>query len=394
MAIINSYPSITVTPSDLLLVSDVSEEGNPTKTTSVQSILDLAASGAGFVTSIVAGDGLAVDQSTGIVTISANLSVSSSIPGLTFTNSPQGTLNIGISGTPLVTQFLNGTGNWSTPAGGGGGGMTSWNITGDNAVSSVVSDGNTVDIEGGTKITTSAALTDTVTITHDATTTTPTTSASSPAAGGTFDAIDSITYDATGHITGFNTNTVTLPATGQVYQAGPGINFDATTTPDTIEVDYTGTNNVVNSAIAATSSEDPVIADDFIYGRAADNNAYKNTLKSLLQLIIRNTAIPEIFFSARSGAFINAGNTADTNGLSPFGVVSIASGSSTGEYDISFATTQSDTDYMVNMTSENDPNFLTYRIKSKGVSGYTIEIFDASNNNPINGKINVTMYSS
>lgn len=394
MAIINSYPSITVTPSDLLLVSDVSEEGNPTKTTSVQGILDLAASGAGFVTSIVAGDGLAVDQSTGIVTISANLSVSSSIPGLTFTNSPQGTLNIGISGTPLVTQFLNGTGNWSTPAGGGGGGMTSWNITGDNAVSSVVSDGNTVDIEGGTKITTSAALTDTVTITHDATTTTPTTSASSPAAGGTFDAIDSITYDATGHITGFNTNTVTLPATGQVYQAGPGINFDATTTPDTIEVDYTGTNNVVNSAIAATSSEDPVIADDFIYGRAADNNAYKNTLKSLLQLIIRNTAIPEIFFSARSGAFINAGNTADTNGLSPFGVVSIASGSSTGEYDISFATTQSDTDYMVNMTSENDPNFLTYRIKSKGVSGYTIEIFDASNNNPINGKINVTMYSS
>ena len=394
MAIINSYPSITVTPSDLLLVSDVSEEGNPTKTTSVQGILDLAASGAGFVTSIVAGDGLAVDQSTGIVTISANLSVSSSIPGLTFTNSPQGTLNIGISGTPLATQFLNGTGNWSTPAGGGGGGMTSWNITGDNAVSSVVSDGNTVDIAGGTKITTSAALTDTVTITHDATTTTPTTSASSPAAGGTFDAIDSITYDATGHITGFNTNTVTLPATGQVYQAGPGINFDATTTPDTIEVDYTGTNNVVNSATAATSSEDPVIADDFIYGRAADNNAYKNTLKSLLQLIIRNTAIPEIFFSARSGAFINAGNTADTNGLSPFGVVSIASGSSTGEYDISFATTQSDTDYMVNMTSENDPNFLTYRIKSKGVSGYTIEIFDSSTSNPINGKINVTMYSS
>lgn len=394
MAIINSYPSITVTPSDLLLVSDVSEEGNPTKTTSVQGILDLAASGAGFVTSIVAGDGLAVDQSTGIVTISANLSVSSSIPGLTFTNSPQGTLNIGISGTPLATQFLNGTGNWSTPAGGGGGGMTSWNITGDNAVSSVVSDGNTVDIAGGTKITTSAALTDTVTITHDATTTTPTTSASSPAAGGTFDAIDSITYDATGHITGFNTNTVTLPATGQVYQAGPGINFDATTTPDTIEVDYTGTNNVVNSATAATSSEDPVIADDFIYGRAADNNAYKNTLKSLLQLIIRNTAIPEIFFSARSGAFINAGNTADTNGLSPFGVVSIAAGASTGEYDISFSTTQSDTDYIVNMTSENDPNFLTYRIKSKGVSGYTIEIFDSSTSNPINGKINVTMYSS
>jgi hypothetical protein len=49
---------------------------------------------------------------------------------------------------------------------------------------------------------------------------------------------------------------------------------------------------------------------------------------------------------------------------------------------------------MVNITSENDPNFLTYRIKSKGVSGYTIEIFDSSTSNPINGKINVTMYSN
>jgi hypothetical protein len=392
MAIINSYPSITVTPSDLLLVSDVSEEGNPTKTTSVQGILDLAASGVGFVTSIVAGNGLAVDQSTGIVTISANLSVSSSIPGLTFTNSPQGTLNIGISGTPLATQFLNGTGNWSTPSGGGGGGMTSWNLS-NGSSSDVVSDGETAVIIGGSKIISSLSGTRTIQIAHSATTTTPTTSASSPAAGGTFDAIDSITHDATGHITGFNTNTVTLPATGQVYQAGPGINFDATTTPDTIEVDYTGTNNVVNSAIAATSSEDPVIADDFIYGRAADNNAYKNTLKSLLQLIIRNTAIPEIFFSARSGAFINAGNTADASGLSPFGAISITS-STIGDYDISFATTQPDTDYMVNITSENDPNFLTYRIKSKGVSGYTIEIFDSSTSNPINGKINVTMYSN
>ena len=74
--------------------------------------------------------------------------------------------------------------------------------------------------------------------------------------------------------------------------------------------------------------------------------------------------------------------------------MSIASGSSTGEYDISFATTQSDTDYMVNMTSENETTFLTYRIKDKATTGYTIEVFDASNNNPTNGKVNVTMYSS
>ena len=43
MAIINSYPGIgTLTSGDLVLVSDTSKEGNPTKTTSAQSIANLA----------------------------------------------------------------------------------------------------------------------------------------------------------------------------------------------------------------------------------------------------------------------------------------------------------------------------------------------------------------
>ncbi len=42
MAIINSYPTITPTSSDLVLITDVSAEGNPTKTASVGSILSLA----------------------------------------------------------------------------------------------------------------------------------------------------------------------------------------------------------------------------------------------------------------------------------------------------------------------------------------------------------------
>ncbi len=38
MAIINSYPSITPTGSDLVLISDTSTEGNPTKTATISSI--------------------------------------------------------------------------------------------------------------------------------------------------------------------------------------------------------------------------------------------------------------------------------------------------------------------------------------------------------------------
>ena len=42
MAIINSYPTITPKAGDLVLISDTSTEGNPTKTASAQSIANLA----------------------------------------------------------------------------------------------------------------------------------------------------------------------------------------------------------------------------------------------------------------------------------------------------------------------------------------------------------------
>ena len=50
------------------------------------------------------------------------------------------------------------------------------------------------------------------TVNHDLTTRTNTTSAASPGYGATFTALDSITTNTTGHITGVNTKTVTIPA--------------------------------------------------------------------------------------------------------------------------------------------------------------------------------------
>ena len=50
------------------------------------------------------------------------------------------------------------------------------------------------------------------TVNHDLTTRTNTTSAASPGYGTTFTALDSITTNTTGHITGVNTKTVTIPA--------------------------------------------------------------------------------------------------------------------------------------------------------------------------------------
>ncbi len=60
MAIINSYPNITELKTDsLLLVSDTSVEGNPTKTTPISDIVSLIPGlvpGGGTVTSVTSGD--------------------------------------------------------------------------------------------------------------------------------------------------------------------------------------------------------------------------------------------------------------------------------------------------------------------------------------------------
>jgi len=257
MAIINSYPSVTPKATDLLLISDVSVEGNPTRTVTINSVLALGTGSGGGITTIQSantnylsvtdpqGPVVTLDLNVGAVTSGGNsLATTGDIYSFTTTSITNAINNLGTIGTltnfavdstaiaafttsvsnptttPLLTigitggsagQYLDYLGNWSTP--GGTGAMTSWVITGDNAVLSVVSDGNTVDIAGGSKIST-VNIANTVTVNHDTTTTTPTTSSSSPGASGTFDAIDSITYDSTGHITGFNTNTVTLPAAG------------------------------------------------------------------------------------------------------------------------------------------------------------------------------------
>lgn len=64
-----------------------------------------------------------------------------------------------------------------------------------------------------------------VTITHTNVTRTNTTSTASPAHGATFTAVKSVTSDAKGHVTGVDTETVTLPS----YSAGTGLALSGTT---------------------------------------------------------------------------------------------------------------------------------------------------------------------
>ena len=90
--------------------------------------------------------------------------------------------------------------------------MSSWTLSGDSGSNQTINDGNTVDIAGGTYISTAASATDTLTVSHDSTTRNDTTSTDSPGYGGTFDIVDSVTTNATGHVTAINVETITMPS--------------------------------------------------------------------------------------------------------------------------------------------------------------------------------------
>jgi len=119
------------------------------------------------------------------------------------------TASLSASGTPTAAKFLSGGNTWGTPAG-----TYSWTIATPQA-NGLVNSGDTINFNGGTNITTSyTSATNTLLINHDATTRTDTTSALNASA---FPLVDSITTNATGHVTAVNIKTVTIPTTPNYY---------------------------------------------------------------------------------------------------------------------------------------------------------------------------------
>lgn len=89
-------------------------------------------------------------------------------------------------------------------------GYSGWTLAGDSGSSQPIASGNTATFTGGTKISTVASATDTLTINHDSTTRSDTTSSDTLGSGGSFTKVDSVTTDATGHVTAINVETVTI----------------------------------------------------------------------------------------------------------------------------------------------------------------------------------------
>jgi hypothetical protein len=118
MAIIYTYPTVTPTVADKVLIS--SNGTNATANATISSIKDTI----NVVDSLIAGDGISVSSATGDVTVSNTgvLSVDNSfgtfISGIANTNATGniriGTIDLSATGTPSSTNFLKGDNTWSS----------------------------------------------------------------------------------------------------------------------------------------------------------------------------------------------------------------------------------------------------------------------------------------
>jgi len=148
--------------------------------------------------------GNAVVRNTGLVTVLDGTYINLTKQG--GGDNTQLTADLSATGTASSTTFLRGDNSWAVVDN-----YVSWTLTGDSGTPESVSSGETVDIAGGLKITTDIATNRTLNIVHNLQAQTDTTSTGSPGAGSTFTAVDSVTRDTTGHVTGINVKTVTLP---------------------------------------------------------------------------------------------------------------------------------------------------------------------------------------
>lgn len=104
----------------------------------------------------------------------------------------------------------------------------SGNANSDWTVAQTNIDGAITGVKGGTTITATQSGSE-ITVTHTTVTRKNDTSTAAPAHGGTFTAVKSVTSDAQGHVTGVDTETVTLPAQYSLPTAGSSLGGVKTT---------------------------------------------------------------------------------------------------------------------------------------------------------------------
>ncbi len=173
---------------DTMWFSD--SDDNTIKKATITNILALAPQG--DITGLTAGDGIAITSATG----------------------PVPTIAVDYTATGLIADATDGTSVTLVDADDflfqddGGGGVKYANLS---QLKTYINAGDITGVTAGTYLN-GGGSSGSVTLNHDSTTRSDTTSSDSPGFGATFDVVSSVSTNATGHVTAIDVATVTLPS--------------------------------------------------------------------------------------------------------------------------------------------------------------------------------------
>ena len=178
--------------------------------------------------------------------------------------------------------------------------------------------GDITEVQGGTYISVTNQFGPVPIVNHDATTRTNTTSTAAPGYGATFTALDSVTTNATGHVTGVNTKTVTIPAsddttydlltapTGTAIRLDPstGANDDVTISGTTGQTAMT---RISASELRVSLTDDVTIIDDLSVGGIITQTQSGETNSLASNLNMNSNKITNIATGTASTDGVNLG---------------------------------------------------------------------------------------
>ena len=217
--------------------------------------------GTGDISSVTvnAGDGLEVEAGSASATSGA-FSVTLGIADISGVAGTYG------SATAIPRITVNSRGQVTAVTTNSVSSYSGWSIS-DGTTTEAVASNDTVTVSQNDEIEVAVSSTDTLTIGHADVSRSNTTSSASPAYGATFTAVDSVSSNARGHVTGVNTKTVTLPASEnttydlRVEAAGSNsasLKLDASSGDDD-SVTFTGDDDAIAITEVTTEGSEEII---------------------------------------------------------------------------------------------------------------------------------------
>ena len=163
--------------------------------------------------------------------------------------------------------------------------------------------GGVITLTAGTYLTDTGTAEDPI-INHDNTSRTDTTSTDAPNYGGTFEAVTSVTTNATGHVTAIDVSTVTIPASDDT-------SYDLSTAPTGTAIRLTGSDSTTDDVtISGTTNEITVSRQSATELRVGlpDDVTINN------DLTVDNDLTVQAYATFNGGLEVSANNTIDAGG--------------------------------------------------------------------------------